>query len=76
MAEKTFDKERTDGHAHVAVDVRDAVSPALRLLLLSVKSRIEALFQILIILAQIIQSMTDESPQQIVVHRSGIDHFR
>lgn len=72
VAEKARDKERTDGHAHVAVDVRNAVPPALRLLFLAVERRIEALFQLLIILVQVIQSVPDESPHQIVVHRPEI----
>ena len=72
VPEKVFDEEGTDGHAHVAVDVGDAVPPARRLLLLTVEHRVESLLQLLVVSVQIVQTVPHETPQQIVVHSSAI----
>ena len=47
VSEEVFDKERTDSHAHVVVDVGNAIAPAFRLFFLTVKHRIELLLQLL-----------------------------
>lgn len=69
FAEEMLDKERTDGHAHVAVDVRDAVLPPFRLLPATVQHGVQILLQILILLTQVVESVTHKSPKQVVCNR-------
>lgn len=66
FAKVIFHKKRSNGHSHVAIDVRDAVFPSLWLLLPSVEDGIELLFQVLKTLIQIIQTVSDESPEKVV----------
>ena len=66
FAEIVLDEEGSNSHAHVSVDIRNAVLPSFRLLLPAVKHRIKVLLEIGKALIQVIEAVSNEAPEKII----------
>lgn len=66
LVEIVSNKQRTHCHTHYAVYVRHAVLPTLSLLSFPVQKGVQVLLEILKTLIEIVQTVPDKAPHQIV----------